>query len=101
MCGAKLDLRGVRNVLWIIVVSCLVFTTLGSSHETLSIPVAFQHGLRGYLGIQGPTVGGALHQENRGDGIVWVNDRFEVRVTEHAGNGQTFAKVHLEVTSTN
>src|SRR5260370_4605329 len=89
--------RAIGIVFWtsVAVVCCVVFHTLGSSNETLNIAVVFLDGLGGYLGIEAATVGGALRQENREDGTVWVNDLFEIHVTREQVDGQKLVKLHV------
>src|SRR5437899_7039710 len=84
-----------RRAIAIIVVSFLVMTTLGSPHETLNIPVVFQDGLRGYLEIEASSAGGPLRQENRQHATAWVNDLFDIQITQDRSAGQRFLKLHV------
>jgi hypothetical protein len=81
-----------RRIVWIILIGSLACTILGSSVETLSIPVVLHGPLTGFLDIQAPTVGGPLRRE---DPQHWVNDAFEVRLTENRPDGQRFINFHI------
>src|SRR5262245_1763282 len=79
---------------WIILILIgLACTTLGSSSETISIPVILQSGLSGALDIHAPTVGGPLESD---DSKRWVNELFDIRIVEARDNGQRSIKVHIE-----
>jgi hypothetical protein len=80
-------------MIWIVLISSLACTSLGSSDETLSIPVVLHGGLRGSIEVQAPTVGGPLLQE---DSQHWVNGVFDIGLTETRANGQRFIKLHIE-----
>src|SRR3989441_879751 len=76
-------------------VLCLVLATLGSSHETLNIPVVFQDGLSGYLELQTSAAGRPLLQENREHGIVWRNELFKIQARQDRAGGQRFLTFHI------
>src|SRR5438552_15800921 len=82
-----------RRTGWIVLIISLACTTLGSSSETVSIPVILQNGLTGSLDIQASTIGGPLES---GDSKRWVNDLLDIRVSQSRVNGQRTVKVHIE-----
>src|SRR5881296_561003 len=82
-----------RRIGWIVLIISLACTTLGSSSETVSIPVILQNGLTGSLDIQAPIVGRPLRS---GDSTRWVNDLFDIRIHEAPANRQRTIKVHIE-----
>jgi hypothetical protein len=83
-----------RRIFWLVLVGGLACTTLGSSDETLTIPVILERGLRGYVDIQARTVGGPLIQED--SRRHWANDIFDIRLIEACQNGQSYIKIHVE-----
>lgn len=85
------------KAIWsVLIACCLTFAaTLGSSPQSVSIPVIFQDATGGYLGLQAPNLGSALTQENRGNEMVWSNELFEIHITQHLSEGQKFVKAHV------
>lgn len=74
----------------------LAFSSIGSSQGSLDITIYVGGGFAAHLGISTPVTGGEFRRENRSNASVWVNDLYEIRVTQNLRKGVSYLRLHME-----